>query len=157
MQYVISGPDINKLAEYGNTMIAQLRKDPRFIDLDLSLDLSKPEYRVVINRDKAHSLGVKVSSIASALRTMVGGEDDITKYKDGDELYNVRVRVAEEYRDTKEAIAALMVPGKSNGEDTIVRLDSVATIEEGTGPSQIDRYNRQRQVTVQANLNIGYR
>lgn len=153
LQYVISGPDIDKLAEYGNTMIAQLRKDPRFIDLDLSLDLSKPEYRVVINRDKAHSLGVKVSSIASALRTMVGGEDDITKYKDGDELYDVRVRVAEEYRDTKEAIAALMVPGKSNGEDTIVRLDSVATIEEGTGPSQIDRHNRQRQVTVQANLN----
>lgn len=153
LQYVLSGPDLNQLAEYGNTMIAQLSKDPRFIDLNLSLDLSKPEYRIVINRDKAYSMGVKVSDIASALRTMVGGEDDITKYKEGDDLYEVRIRVGEEYRDNKAAIAALMVPASNNGEDSIVRLDSVAEIEEGTGPSQIDRFNRQRQVTVQTNLN----
>lgn len=153
LEFVISGPDINKLGEYSQAMVQQLSKDPRFIDVDTSLDLSKPEYRVVINREKAQNLGVKITSIASALRTMVGGEDDITKYKEGDDLYDVRVRVAEEYRDTKEAISALMVPGKLNGKDTIQRLDSVAYIEEGTGPSQIDRHNRQRQVTVQANLN----
>ena len=100
----------------------------------LRSDLSKPEYRVVINREKAQNLGVKITSIASALRTMVGGEDDITKYKEGDDLYDVRVRVAEEYRDTKEAISALMVPGKLNGKDTIQRLDSVAYIEEGARP-----------------------
>lgn len=153
LEFVISGPDINKLSEYSQAMVQQLSKDPRFIDVDTSLDLSKPEYRVVINREKAQNLGVKITSIASALRTMVGGEDDITKYKEGDDLYDVRVRVAEEYRDTKEAISALMVPGKLNGKDTIQRLDSVAYIAEGTGPSQIDRHNRQRQVTVQANLN----
>ncbi|WP_428057389.1 efflux RND transporter permease subunit [Candidatus Avelusimicrobium fimicolum] len=153
LEFVISGPDINKLSEYSQAMVQQLSKDPRFIDVDTSLDLSKPEYRVVINREKAQNLGVKITSIASALRTMVGGEDDITKYKEGDDLYDVRVRVAEEYRDTQEAISALMVPGKLNGKDTIQRLDSVAYIEEGTGPSQIDRHNRQRQVTVQANLN----
>lgn len=153
LEFVISGPDINKLSEYSQAMVQQLSKDPRFIDVDTSLDLSKPEYRVVINREKAQNLGVKITSIASALRTMVGGEDDITKYKEGDDLYDVRVRVGEEYRDTKEAISALMVPGKLNGKDTIQRLDSVAYIEEGTGPSQIDRHNRQRQVTVQANLN----
>lgn len=153
LEYIISGPDIVKLGEYSQAMLDQLAKDPRFIDLNTSLDLSKPEYRVVINRDKAQNLGVKISRIASALRTMVGGEDDITKFKDGDELYDVRVRVAEEYRDTKEAISALMVPGKVNGQDQMFRLDAVAVVEEGTGPSQIDRYNRQRQVTVQANLN----
>lgn len=153
LEYIISGPDIAKLGEYSQAMLDQLAKDPRFIDLNTSLDLSKPEYRVIINRDKAQNLGVKISRIASALRTMVGGEDDITKFKDGDELYDVRVRVAEEYRDTKEAISALMVPGKVNGQDQMFRLDAVAVVEEGTGPSQIDRFNRQRQVTVQANLN----
>lgn len=152
-EFRISGPDIDKLAEYGNAILDKLRQDPRFIDLDLSLDLAKPEYRVVINRDKAHNMGVNVADIASALRTMVGGEDDITKYKEGDDLYEVRIRVGEEYRDTKEAVSALMVPASINGEDTIVRLDSVAAIEEGLGPSQIDRFNRQRQITVEANLN----
>ena len=81
LEFVISGPDINKLSEYSQAMVQQLSKDPRFIDVDTSLDLSKPEYRVVINREKAQNLGVKITSIASSLRTMVGGEDDITKYK----------------------------------------------------------------------------
>lgn len=153
VEFLLSGPDINKLIEYGNAILAKLKQDPRFIDSDLSVELAKPEYRVVINREKAHNMGVNVSDIASALRTMVGGEDDISKYKEGDDLYEVRVRVAEEYRDTKEAVSALMVPGETNGEDTIVRLDSVASIEEGLGPSQIDRFNRQRQVTVRSNLN----
>ena len=153
VEYRISGPDIDKLTEYGNAILDKLRQDPRFIDLDLSLDMAKPEYRVVINREKAHDMGVNVTDIASALRTMVGGEDEVTKYKEGDELYEVRIRVGEEYRDTKEAVSALMVPATINGQETIVRLDSVATIEEGTGPSQIDRYNRQREITVEANLN----
>ncbi len=153
VEYRISGPDINKLTEYGNAVLDKLRQDPRFIDLDLSLDLAKPEYRVIINREKAHDMGVNVTDIASALRTMVGGEDEVTKYKEGDELYEVRIRVGEEYRDTKEAVSALMVPATIDGKETIVRLDSVATIEEGTGPSQIDRYNRQREITVEANLN----
>lgn len=153
VQFVISGPDIDKLTEYGHAVLDKLRQDPRFIDLDLSLDLAKPEYRVVINREKAHDMGVSVTDIASALRTMVGGEDDITKYKEGDELYEVRIRVAEQYRDTKEAVSALMVPSKVEGKEGIVRLDSVAAIEEGLGPNQIDRLNRQRQITVEANLN----
>ena len=153
VEFVISGPDINKLTEYGNAVLNKLSQDPRFIDLDLSLDLAKPEYRVIINREKAYDMGVNVTDIASALRTMVGGEDDITKYKEGDELYEVRIRVGEEYRDTKEAVSALMVPSEVNGERGIVRLDSVASIEEGFGPTQIDRFNRQRQITVEANLN----
>ncbi len=153
VEFVISGPDINKLTEYGHAVLNKLSQDPRFIDLDLSLDLAKPEYRVVINREKAYALGVNVTDIASALRTMVGGEDDITKYKEGDELYEVRIRVGEEFRDTKEAVSALMVPSEVNGERGIVRLDSVASIEEGFGPTQIDRFNRQRQITVEANLN----
>lgn len=153
VEFVISGPDIRQLARYSEEMVAQLKQDKRFIDVDTSLDFSKPEYRVVINREKAHSLGVKISSIATALRALVGGEEDITKYKEGDDLYDVRIRAEEPYRNTKEAISSLMIPGKENGVDKLFRLDDVAFIEEGTGPSQIDRYNRQRQVTVQANLN----
>lgn len=149
----ISGPNIEKLTYYANQILDKLKKDPRFTDLDLSLSLAQPEYRVVINREKANNLGVKVSDIASALRTMVGGEDDITKYKEGDELYEVRVRVGEDYRNTKEALSALQIAGKINGEDTIVRLDNVADIVEGVGPSQINRFKRQREITVNGNLN----
>ena len=152
-QLSLLGPDLNKLMEYANATAAVLYKDSRFRDIDLSVDLAKPEYRVVINRDKANSLGVNVTAVAAALRTMVGGEDDITKYKEGDELYEVRVRVAEQYRNTKESISALMIPANIDGQSTVIRLDSIADIEEGFGPSQINRKARQREVRVEANLN----
>ena len=152
-QLSMLGPDLNKLMEYANATAATLAKDSRFRDVDLSVDLAKPEYRVVINRDKANSLGVNVTAVAAALRTMVGGEDDITKYKEGDELYEVRVRVAEQYRNTKESISALMIPANIDGQSTVIRLDSIADIEEGFGPSQINRKARQREVRVEANLN----
>jgi len=152
-QLSLLGPDLNKLMDYANATAEKLSKDSRFRDIDLSVDMAKPEYRVVINRDKANSLGVNVTAVAAALRTMVGGEDDITKYKEGDELYEVRVRVAEQYRNTKESISALMIPANIDGQSTVVRLDSIAELEEGFGPSQINRKARQREVRVEANLN----
>ncbi|MGB2578500.1 HAE1 family hydrophobic/amphiphilic exporter-1 [Elusimicrobium simillimum] len=148
LEYLISGPDIETLTNYSDTIADTLRHTKGFIDVDVSFSLAKPEYRIVIDRDKAQDLGVKVLDIASALRTMVGGEEDITKYKEGEELYEVRLRVAEEFRDSVATVSALMIPSSKG----LVRLDSLAKIEPGFGPTQIDRYNRQRQVTVSANI-----
>lgn len=151
VEYVISGPDMNELLAYANAVYDKVKEVPGIIDLDLDFDFAKPEYRVSIDRDKAHDLGVKVSDIASTLRTLVGGEEDISKYKEGNELYEIRVRADEDYRNNKEVISALMIPAVQNGRNTLVRLDSLATIEQGFGPSQINRMNRQRKITVQAN------
>jgi HAE1 family hydrophobic/amphiphilic exporter-1 len=81
---------------------------------------------------------------------MVSGEEDITKYKEGDELYEVRLRVRPDQRSNADSVAGMMIP--SSSEDRLVRFDNVARIERGTGPAQIDRYNRQRQVLLSANL-----
>jgi HAE1 family hydrophobic/amphiphilic exporter-1 len=149
-QYIIAGPDLDTLRHVSSEMIDKLRANvPGLVDLDTSLVFAKPEIKVKIDRDRAQDLGVKVEDIADALRTMVGGEEDITKYKDGDELYQVRLRVDKPYRDKLETIRGLYVPSSKVG---LVRLDSVATPYEDRGPSQIDRHNRQRQVTLTANL-----
>ncbi|OGR68837.1 MAG: hypothetical protein A2081_01140 [Elusimicrobia bacterium GWC2_61_19] len=149
LMYNISGPDLGKLEEYSNAVADKLRKIKGAVDVDTSFSYAKPEYRVEIDRSRAHDLGVKVEDIATSLRTLVGGEEDITKFKDGDELYQVRLRAEEAFRDRKEAIEALMVPA-SNGR--VTRLDSVASVVEGVGPTQIARYNRQRNVQVTANV-----
>jgi HAE1 family hydrophobic/amphiphilic exporter-1 len=152
-QYIIAGPDLETLRQVSGAMIDKLHKDvPGLVDLDTSLIFAKPEIKVRIDRDRAQDLGVKVEDIANALRTMVGGEEDITKYKDGDELYQVRLRVDKSYRDNLDAIRGLYVPSKKGGVSGLVRLDSVATPYEDRGPSQIDRHNRQRQVTLTGNL-----
>ncbi|MFA5975142.1 MAG: efflux RND transporter permease subunit [Elusimicrobiota bacterium] len=147
--YVLVGPDLDKLQEYSGAIVDGLKKEPGFVDVDTTLSYAKPELQVRIERDRAQDMGVKVEDIASSLRTMVGGEEDITKYKEGDELYQVRLRVDKNYRNTAEAVSGLYLPSSKVG---LVRLDNISTLIERKGPSQIDRMNRQRQVTITANL-----
>ncbi|MCR4819899.1 MAG: efflux RND transporter permease subunit, partial [Elusimicrobiales bacterium] len=147
LQFNIMGPDLNKLFEAANKVLEKIKQIPGVVDADLSSSLAKPEYRVEIDRNRAHDQGVKISDIASSLRTMVGGAEDITKYKEDGELYEVRVRAENGYRNTKELIEAMVVPS-NNG---TVRLDSVSKVVEGVGPTLIERFSRQRKVTVEAN------
>lgn len=149
VNFNVRGPDLNNLQEYVRYLMAETRKIPGFVDVDSSYDGGKPEIDLVINRDKAAALGVQVSDIAFALRTMVGGEEDITKYKEGDDLYEVRLRVDKTFRDSAKNVAGLFVPSSKSGE---VRLDNVVDLTEGTGPARIDRQDRQRQITLVANL-----
>ncbi|HNT97571.1 MAG TPA: efflux RND transporter permease subunit, partial [Elusimicrobiales bacterium] len=149
LMFNISGPDLGKLEEYSNAVAARLREIKGAVDVDTSFSYAKPEYRVEIDRGRAHDLGVKVQDIATSLRTLVGGEEDITKFKEGDDLYQVRLRAEEDFRDRKETIEALMVPA---GDGRVTRLDNVARVNEGVGPTQIARYNRQRNVQVTANV-----
>jgi HAE1 family hydrophobic/amphiphilic exporter-1 len=148
LQYVVVGPDLEKLQGYARAVEEHLKALKGVADVDLSFSYAKPEYRVEIDRDRAHDLGVKIEDIATSLRTLVGGEEDITKFKDGDELYQVRVRADSNYRDRKDMLEALVVPATGG---RMVRLDSVAKVVEGVGPTQIERYNRQRKITVEAN------
>ncbi|MDD4953148.1 MAG: efflux RND transporter permease subunit, partial [Desulfovibrionaceae bacterium] len=148
-QYYITGPDLELLREYSAKVVEALKATPGIVDVDTSLVFAKPEVKVRIDRDRAQDLGVKVEDIATCLRTMVSGDEKITKYKEGDELYEVRIRVDKQFRDRKEVVGALYVPSSKVG---LVRLDNVARLVEDTGPSQIDRMDRQRQVGILANL-----
>ncbi|MBK8576044.1 MAG: efflux RND transporter permease subunit [Elusimicrobia bacterium] len=146
--YFLTGPDLKGLQTAAATIQARLKKIPGMMDVDSSLVFAKPELKVRINRERAQDLGVKVEDIANTLRTMVGGEEDITKYKEGDDLYQVRLRVGKDDRNRAEAISGLTVPSTRG----LVRLDNVAALAEERGPAQIDRINRQRQVSFTANL-----
>ncbi len=149
MEYVITGPELDKLQYASSEILGKLKNIRGAVDLDTSFTYAKPEYRVIIDREKAAKLGVKPEDIATSLRTMVGGAENITKYKEGDDLYQVRVRADKNYRNSPEVVKALMVPA---AQGRVVRLDSVAKLEEGMGPTQIDRYNRQRKISIYANL-----
>ena len=122
---------------------------PGVADLDSSYEQGKPEIRVHINRDKAADLNVSVASIATALRTLVGGDDQVSSFRDGDDRYDVQLRLRKEFRDTPGALERLYVPSGSLGN---VSVASVASLELGGGPTQIERYNRQRQILISGNL-----
>ncbi len=149
MEYVITGPDLNELQVYSKSIIDELKKVEGAVDIDTSFSNAKPEYRVIIDRDRAHKLGVKIEDIANTMRSFVSGQESVTKYKEGDELYEVKVRADREWRSSDNIIKSLIVPSSVN---KVVRLDSVADVESGYGPTQIDRFNRQRKISIYANI-----
>lgn len=149
IQYLIQGPDLDRLSAYSEQVADALSKVQGVADVDTTFEPGKPEIRVDINRDKSSDLDVSVASIASALRTLVGGDEQVTTYREGDDRYNVMLRVQQKFRNSPEALKSLYVPSQQLGN---VPLTNVVILSEGTGPSQIDRYNRQRQITIGANV-----
>ena len=147
--FSIQGPDLNRLEQYANSLMARLKQVPGVADMELTYESGKPEVRVQINRDKAADLNVNVAQIANAMRVLVGGDDQATTYKEGDDRYDVLLRVAEPYRNSPRTLERLYVPSATLGN---VPLSNVATFELGTGPTSIDRYNRQRRVLIMGNL-----
>ena len=151
IQYFIQGPDLDKLARYSGQLLAKMKSIPNLTDTDTTLRSGKPEVRLEIDRPRAADLGVSVMDIEMALNTLVAGQVAST-FKAGEDQYDVRVRAAEEFRASPEALARMTVPSsKGRG----VGLDEVVRISPGAGPSAINRINRQRQVTLSGNVMNG--
>lgn len=149
LQFFLQGPDLAQIDRYAQEIKRKLAQIPGVTDLDSSYEPGKPEVRVRINRDRAADLNVPVSSIATAMRTLVGGDPQATTYREGDDRYDVQIRVQKEFRDSPRAMERLFVPSAVLGN---VPVGNVAYLEESTGPSRIERFNRQRQIFITANL-----
>jgi HAE1 family hydrophobic/amphiphilic exporter-1 len=151
IQYVIGGPDLAKLTQYSEAMLAKLKTVPEVVDVDSTLITGKPEVRVIIDRARAGDLGVRVGDIAQALNVLVAGQK-VSTFNAGTDQYNVRVRAIGQYRASEEGLKRMIVTSSKGG---WVSLDNLVHTEEGTGPSAIDRLNRKRQVTLLANVRPG--
>jgi hydrophobic/amphiphilic exporter-1 (mainly G- bacteria), HAE1 family len=149
--YTIRGPDLQKLTEYSEKIRQVIKAIPKVVDVDTSLELGKPEIRAHINRGKSADLGINVQTIAASLRTMVAGEE-VSSFQEGDDRYEVRLRVTLEKRQSAETLSRLFIPTAHGGN---VQLSNVVTLDEGVGPAQIERHSRQRQVTISANIEKG--
>ncbi|MCU0680798.1 MAG: efflux RND transporter permease subunit [Polyangiaceae bacterium] len=152
IQFMVQGRDLTKITEYSEKLLARLRQLPGVVDPDTSLLLGKPELRANIDRRKAADLGVNVADVANALRLLVGG-DEVSTYNEKGERYDVFVRSIAGARSDAEGLRLISVPSTKLGS---VGLDQVVNFTTGTGPSRVDRYNRQRNVMVTANLEKGY-
>ena len=151
IQYVIGGPDLQKLTRYSDELLAKMKTIPDVVDADSTLINGKPELRVVIDRARAADLGVRVADIAQALNILVAGQQ-VSTFNAGTDQYQVRVRATGESRSSVEGLKRMIVASPKIG---WVSLDNLVRVEEGAGPSAIDRINRQRQVTLLGNVRPG--
>jgi HAE1 family hydrophobic/amphiphilic exporter-1 len=152
IQVNLTGPDLRQLSGYALRLLKDVQVMPAISDSKAVVNLSNPELRVAVDRQRAADLGVRISDLARALRLMVSGEDEISSYREKGERYPVTIRVREDQRSDMRAIGGLMVPS-TRGEP--VRVDNVATIERGFGPTIIQRFNRQFSMAIFADIKPG--
>ncbi|PYS03015.1 MAG: AcrB/AcrD/AcrF family protein, partial [Acidobacteria bacterium] len=145
----VRGPDLKELQKYSSQILELMRSTRGLVDQDTTFSIGNPEVHVHLDRAKAADLGVRAADVATALRTMVAGEE-VSKFKDGDEQYSVRLRLLPEDRDRPEKIQNLWIPSNRLGQ---VQLANFAGLEKNIGPTTIERQGRERQVTLVANLN----
>ncbi len=160
LQFNLIGPDLTKLTEYSDQIMDRMRATPGIVDVDTTASNRKPELQVHIDRVKASQFGLRVADIAATLRTLVGGEI-VGTYKESDDQYDVWLRAQSAHRSTREALeritmrvgatvqGGLLVTGASN---SLVQLANFLRIEESRGPNQIERFQRQRKMSVAANM-----
>ncbi|MBA2334556.1 MAG: efflux RND transporter permease subunit, partial [Blastocatellia bacterium] len=151
VQFLIAGPDLKKLEEISSKILEKMKTIPDAVDVDSTLISGKPEVQLEVDRATAADLGVRVGDVSQALNTLVAGQE-ATTFNEGNEQYEVRVRAINAYRSDVEGLKRLIVPSSKSG---LVSLDRLVKVSEGTGPSSIERTNRQRQVTLLANTKPG--
>ena len=148
VQLLIQGPDIQQLQVYVADLLAKVRTIPGIVDADTNFEATAPELRVRIDRTRAADLGVSIDSLATNLRLLVGG-DEVSKFKEGDDQFSVKLRLDEQFRNDPARMGELLVPGAGGRP---LKVNDIASLTLEPGPANIDRYNRQRQISLNGGL-----
>ena len=151
IQYSVRGSDLTAIQTYTKQIAGEFSKKPGIVDVDTSLEMGKPELKVFIDRDKAADLGVDISTIAQVIDLLISGETDVTTYKDESrgKRYDLRIRLNAAERRDPDDLKKLYVRSRDG---RLVELGNMVRIQEGGGPSIINRVDRQRSITLFASL-----
>jgi HAE1 family hydrophobic/amphiphilic exporter-1 len=154
IDFVIRGPELESLNRFAEELRNRALAAEGFRGLDTTLRLNKPELRVSIDRERAADLGVRARDIGTALRLMVGGAEEVSRFRDPGtgESYDVRLRLEERDRTRSDLIERLYLPAQGE----LVQLSNVASIEPSLAASRIDRLDRQRMVSVRGGVAPGF-
>ncbi|HEU5057592.1 MAG TPA: efflux RND transporter permease subunit [Kofleriaceae bacterium] len=148
IQFNIRGRDLDELARAADALVAELEKDPGFVDVDSTHRAGRPELAVDVNRERAADLGVPVAAVATTLRALIAG-DKVSELKEGLDIYDVTMALPEQLKSGFQSLDNLKVRSASG---QLVDLANVVEVVPESGPAAIERQARQRQITVLTNL-----
>ena len=148
----ILGPDLDQIADYSKRALEAGLKVPSLTEVKIGLNVSNPEIHVAVDRKRAADLGVRMATIGNTLRLAVSGDDQISFFKEGQEQYPVKIRVLENQRRDISEIGRLTVPSATGP----VRIDNIARLERGLGPTTLQRSDRQFTVNLIADVAPGH-
>ena len=154
VQFVLGGGSYEQLAEWRDMLMAHIRADnPHLAALDSDYEENQPQLRVDIDYTRAAALGVTITEIGRTLETLLGGRR-VTRYVDDGEEYDVILEGEPGARPTPSTLGSLRVRSQRTGQ--LIPLGNLVTLHDFAGPSTLNRFNRVRAITLQADLEDGY-
>ncbi len=144
----IMGDDMEVLDRYTQKLAAYMKQSPTLKDIDTNYRSGKPEFQILPNKRRMEALGISTISLGSELRTQVEGET-AAKFRERGIEYDIRVRLKDEQRNLEEDFAKTRVP---NINGRLIRLADVAAPNKTTGPTKINRMDRNRYIQINADI-----
>jgi len=148
IQVLLRGPDITKLFEVGDSVMKVVKQIPGTNDVKLSIDKSKPELQVKLDREKMEQLGLNVQQVGNILNLALAGNTDL-QYSQGDDDFNINVQYDQFNRKKINDVGSLTF---INNQGKIVELKNFAAITQSLGPNKLERYDRISSLTVKCSV-----
>lgn len=148
IQVLLRGPDITKLFEVGDSVMEVIKQIPGTNDVKLSIDKSKPELQIKLDREKMEQLGLHVQQVGSTLNLALAGNTDL-QYSQGDDDFDINVRFDQFNRKKIDDVGSLTF---LNNQGKVVELKNFATITQSLGPNKLERYDRISSLTVKCSV-----
>ncbi|WP_345985809.1 efflux RND transporter permease subunit [Sulfurimonas sp. HSL-1656] len=148
-QIVLKGDSFDSLTKASDALTAYLAQKQGFVDIDTNLEAGKPELQISILRENANRLGVRAEDIAKALSTAFSSDLPISQYEENGKLYDITLRFDDAHREDVEQIKKMELRTPAGD---LVSLDGLVTFENGSAMAAVNRFDRERQVTVFADL-----
>ena len=150
----ITGDSVERLGEIANELQQRMEKIPGVQDLVTSHRPGTPNLNIKIKTERANDLAVSTANIGNSMQTLLAGTI-IGKYSDSDERVDIRTRLTAMDRSHPESLNTIYVPSektKADGQKMLIPLSQVAEWQYATSPAEINRYDRQKEIRLTANL-----
>ena len=154
ISFSIQGAETAELERLARLTLEQVRNIPGLVDLDSTAKPGKPALDIQVNRDVASDLGLNLSQVGNALRTLVAGQTAGNWRAADDQTYDINVRLAPPARNSPQDLdqVPFTVGTQADGSPRIVRLGQLATVRSTIGPNQVNRRDLNREVAISANV-----
>jgi len=148
IQVLLRGPDITKLFEAGDSVMKVIKQIPGTNDVKLSIDKSKPELQIKLDREKMEQSGLNVQQVGSIINLALAGNTDL-QYSEGDDDFDINVQFDQFNRKKIDDVGSLTF---LNNQGKVVELKNFAVITQSLGPNKLERYDRISSLTVKCSV-----
>ena len=153
VQMVIYGNTYEDLEETQKKVIRAMRENPNLSRIESDYTRNRPEIKLLINKTKAKDLGISIKTIGETLETLYGGKI-VTKFNKLGKEYPIILQQYKDDRKNQQGLSKIFVRSENSGE--LISLANLVEYKEEGSANKLSRYNRQRAVTISADLSENY-